>query len=200
MVVVGDITENAEILGSAQVQENSSSKLLEALENFVKKIDSVYKNINQKPFNLTDLSKQMPNVAFNISRQLFTDDVFFIAREIEGNVSVSISTNSNQTNITSETVAIIKIPGEVLTNTPETLYSYQFRKPSLFLSETQLQQLNGHKTKSDQTVDSNVLSATVLLKSIRNLTNSVVLTFRLSEKQREAGSVDCQFWNPSLGK
>ena len=200
MAVVGDITENAEILGSAQVQENSSSKLLEALENFVKKIDSVYKNINQKPFNLTDLSKQMPNVAFNISRQLFTDDVFFIARDIEGNVSVSISTNSKQTNITSETVAIIKIPGEVLTNTPETLYSYQFRKPSLFLSETQLQQLNGHKTKSDQTVDSNVLSATVLLKSIRNLTNSVVLTFRLSEKQREAGSVDCQFWNPSLGK
>ena len=200
MAVVGDITENAEILGSAQVQENSSSKLLEALENFVKKIDSVYKNINQKPFNLTDLSKQMPNVAFNISRQLFTDDVFFIARDIEGNVSVSISTNSNQTNITSETVAISKIPGEVLTNTPETLYSYQFRKPSLFLSETQLQQLNGHKTKSDQTVDSNVLSATVLLKSIRNLTNSVVLTFRLSEKQREAGSVDCQFWNPSLGK
>ena len=200
MAVVGDITENAEILGSAQVQENSSSKLLEALENFVKKIDSVYKNINQKPFNLTDLSKQMPNVAFNISRQLFTDDVFFIARDIEGNVSVSISTNSNQTNITSETVAIIKIPGEVLTNTPETLYSYQFRKPSLFLSETQLQQLNGHKAKSDQTVDSNVLSATVLLKSIRNLTNSVVLTFRLSEKQREAGSVDCQFWNPSLGK
>ena len=200
MAVVGDITENAEILGSAQVQENSSSKLLEALENFVKKIDSVYKNINQKPFNLTDLSKQMPNVAFNISRQLFTDDVFFIARDIEGNVSVSINTNSNQTNITSETVAIIKIPGEVLTNTPETLYSYQFRKPSLFLSETQLQQLNGHKTKSDQTVDSNVLSATVLLKSIRNLTNSVVLTFRLSEKQREAGSVDCQFWNPSLGK
>ena len=200
MAVVGDITENAEILGSAQVQENSSSKLLEALENFVKKIDSVYKNINQKPFNLTDLSKQMPNVAFNISRQLFTDDVFFIAREIEGNVSVSISTNSNQTNITSETVAIIKIPGEVLTNTSETLYSYQFRKPSLFLTETQLQQLNGHKTKSDQTVDSNVLSATVLLKSIRNLTNSVVLTFRLSEKQREAGSVDCQFWNPSLGK
>ena len=200
MAVVGDITENAEILGSAQVQENSSSKLLEALENFVKKIDSVYKNINQKPFNLTDLSKQMPNVAFNISRQLFTDDVFFIARDIEGNVSVSISTNSNQTNITSETVAIIKIPGEVLTNTPETLYSYQFRKPSLFLSETQLQQLNGHKTKSDQTVDSNVLSATVHLKSIRNLTNAVVLTFRLSEKQREAGSVDCQFWNPSLGK
>lgn len=200
MAVVGDITENAEILGSAQVQENSSSKLLEALENFVKKIDSVYKNINQKPFNLTDLSKQMPNVAFNISRQLFTDDVFFIARDIEGNVSVSISTNSNQPNITSETVAIIKIPGEVLTNTPETLYSYQFRKPSLFLSETQLQQLNGHKTKSDQTVDSNVLSATVLLKSIRNLTNPVVLTFRLSEKQREAGSVDCQFWNPSLGK
>lgn len=200
MAVVDYITENAEILGSAQVQENSSSKLMKALENFVQKIDCVYKNINQKPFNLTDLSKQMPNIAFNISRQLFTNEVFFIAREIEGNVSISISTNSNQPNITSETVAIIKIPREVFTNTSETLYSYQFRKPSLFLTETQLQQLNGQKTKSDQTVDSNVLSATVLLKSIRNLTNPVVLTFRLSEKQREAGSADCQFWDPSLGK
>ena len=200
MAVVDDITENAEILGSAQIQENSTSKLTEALENFVKKIDSVYKNIDQKPFNLTDLSTQMPNIAFNISRQLFTDEVFFIAREIKGNISVTITTNSDQFNITSETVAIIKIPREVFGNTSETLYSYQFRKPSLFLTETQLQQLIGHKSKNDQAVDSNVLSATVLLKNIRNLTNPVVLTFRLSEKQRVVGSVDCQFWNPSLGK
>ena len=200
MAVVDDITENAEILGYAQIQENSSSKLMEALENFVKKIDSVYKNMDQKPFNLTDLSTEMPNISFNIKRQLFTDEVFFIAREIEGNISVIITTNSNQSKVTSETVAIIKIPKEVFFNTSETLYSYQFRKPSLFLTETQLHQLNGNLTNNNQTVDSNVLSATVLLKSIRNLTNPVVLTFRVSEKQREAGSIDCQFWNPNLGK
>ena len=38
--------------------------------------------------------------------------------------------------------------------------------------------------------------------NIKNLTNPVVLTFRLSGKQNqnEAGIIDCQFWNPNLGE
>ena len=172
------------------------------MENFIKKIDSASKKIESESFKLTDLSKQLPNVAFNISRELFTNDVFFISEEKEGNVSVSITTDVNQSKITSETVAIIKIPRQVFANTPETLYSYQFRNPLLFLTETQLQQLNGSKTKIIQTVESNVLSATILLRNIKNLSNPVVLTFRLSGKQNqnEAGIIDCQFWNPNLGE
>ena len=194
--------EREKLLGSSQLKENSSSKILEALENFIKKIDSASKKIESESFKLTDLSKQLPNVAFNISRELFTNDVFFISEEKEGNVSVSITTDVNQSKITSETVAIIKIPRQVFANTPETLYSYQFRNPLLFLTETQLQQLNGSKTKIIQTVESNVLSATILLRNIKNLTNPVVLTFRLSGKQNqnEAGIIDCQFWNPNLGE
>ena len=204
LAVVDALIKNGreKLLGSSQLKENSSSKILEALENFIKKIDSASKKIESESFKLTDLSKQLPNVAFNISRELFTNDVFFISEEKEGNVSVSITTDVNQSKITSETVAIIKIPRQVFANTPETLYSYQFRNPWLFLTETQLQQLNGSKTKIIQTVESNVLSATILLRNIKNLTNPVVLTFRLSGKQNqnEAGIIDCQFWNPNLGE
>ena len=204
LAVVDALIKNGreKLLGSSQLKENSSSKILEALENFIKKIDSASKKIESESFKLTDLSKQLPNVAFNISRELFTNDVFFISEEKEGNVSVSITTDVNQSKITSETVAIIKIPRQVFANTPETLYSYQFRNPLLFLTETQLQQLNGSKTKIIQTVESNVLSATILLRNIKNLTNPVVLTFRLSGKQNqnEAGIIDCQFWNPNLGE
>ena len=202
LAVVDALTKNAaeKVLGPAQLKGSSSSKILETLENFIKKIDSASKNSESKSFNLTDLSKQLPNISFSISREKFANDVFLISKEREGNLSVSITTDVNQSKVTSKTVAIIKIPGEVFTNISETLYSYQFRNPSLFLTETQLQQLNGTKTENTQTVESNVLSATVLLRSIRNLTNPVVLTFRLSDKQNEAGKIDCGFWNPNRGE
>ena len=202
LAVVDALTKNAaeKVLGPAQLKGSSSSKILEALENFIKKIDSASKNSESKSFNLTDLSKQLPNISFSISREKFANDVFLISKEREGNLSVSITTDVNQSKVTSKTVAIIKIPGEVFTNISETLYSYQFRNPSLFLTETQLQQLNGTKTENTQTVESNVLSATVLLRSIRNLTNPVVLTFRLSDKQNEAGKIDCGVWNPNRGE
>ena len=202
LAVVDTLTKNEaeEILGSAQLKGSSSSKILKALENFIKKIDSASKSTENESFKLTDLSRQLPNVAFNISRELFTSDVFFISNEKEGNISASITTDVNQSKITSETVAIIKIPREAFANTSDTLYSYQFRNPSLFLTKTQLQRLQGSKTKNIQTVESNVLSATVLLRSIKNLTNPVVRTFRLSGKQKKAGEIDCQFWNPNLGE
>ena len=148
LAVVDALTKNAaeKVLGPAQLKGSSSSKILEALENFIKKIDSASKNSESKSFNLTDLSKQLPNISFSISREKFANDVFLISKEKEGNLSVSITTDVNQSKVTSKTVAIIKIPGEVFTNISETLYSYQFRNPSLFLTETQLQQLNGTKT------------------------------------------------------
>ena len=202
LAVVDALTKTAaeKVLGSAQLKGSSSSKILEALENFIERIDSASKNSESESFNLTDLSRQLPNIAFNISREKFTNDVFFISKEQEGNLSVSITTDVNQSRVTSETVALIKIPREAFANSSETLYSYQFRNPSFFLTETQLQQLNGSKTKNNRTVESNVLSATVLLRSIKNLTNPVVLTFRLSGKQNEGGEIDCQFWNPNLGE
>ena len=202
LAVVDNIMENTaqELLGSAQIEKSSTTRLLEALDNFIDNIAFIYDSMKEKPFNLSDLSIQLPNIAFNINRKVFTSDVFFIARNKNGNASVEITTYANQSRITSETLAVIRVPQQTLLDKPETLFSYQFRKPSLFLTESQLQRLNGKKVINDQVVDSEVLSASVLRRVIKNLTkNPIILSFKPLQGTNLEGT-PCQFWNPHLGK
>ena len=175
------------LLGSAQIQKNSATRLLEALDNSIENIAFIYDSMKEKPFNLSDLSTQLPNIAFNINRKVFTSDVFFIARNKDGIAFVEITTSASQSIITSETLVVIRVPQETFLDTPETLLSYQFQKPSLFLTESQLQRLHGNKTNNDQVVDSEVLSASVLQRVIKNLTKNME-------------EISCQFWNPHLRK
>ena len=202
MAVVDNIMENTtqELLGSAQIQKSSTSRLLEALDNFIENIAFIYDSMKEKPFNLSDLSIQLPNIAFNINRKVFTSDVFFIARNKDGNASVEIANHANQSIITSETVAVIRVPKQTFIDTPETLFSYQFRKPSLFLTEPQLQHLNGNKVNNDQIVDSEVLSASVLRRVVKNLKKfPIILSFKPLQTANLEG-ISCQFWNPHLRK
>ena len=127
-------------------------------------------------------------------------DVFFIARNKDGNASVEITTSASQSIITSETLAVIRVPQQTFLDTPETLFSYQFRKPSFFLTESQLQRLNGKKVINDQTVDSEVLSASVLGRVIKDfINNSIILSFKPLQTTNLEG-ISCQFWNPHLRK
>ena len=202
LAVVNNIMENTtqELLGSAQIQKSSTTRLLKALDNFIKNIAFIYDSMKEKPFNLSDLSIQLPNIAFNINRKVFTSDVFFIARNKDGNASVDITTSASQSIITSETLAIITVPQKTFLDTPETLFSYQFRKPSLFFTESQLQRLNGNKISNDQVVDSEVLSASVLGRVVKDLTkNPIILSFKPLQTTNLEG-VSCQFWNPHLRK
>ena len=198
--VVNNIMENTtqEILGLAQIQKSSTTRLLGALDKFIENIAFIYDSMREKPFALSDISIQLPNIAFNINRKVFTSDVFFIARTQDGNASVKITTNTNLSKITSETLAIIRIPKQTFLGKPETLFSYQFRKPSLFLTESQLQRLNGNKVNNDQVVDSDVLAASVLRRVIKNLRNPIILSFKPLQTSLEGTS--CQFWNPHIGK
>ena len=200
LTVVDRLLENSttELLGSAEIQQASSSRILQALDNFVKAVDSIFASQINKTFDLRNLATELPNVAFSINRDLFIRDVFFIAIRKEGNVSVSITTDSRLADITSETLTVIKIPKETFLETPETLYSFCFTEPSLFLTEGQLQNINGNQTTIEQVVDSNVLSASILRRRVQN--HSIVLTFKKSEKQVADGTLDCQFWDPSLRK
>ena len=202
LAVVDNIMENTaqELLGSAQIEKSSTTRLLEALDKFIDNIAFIYDSMKNKPFDLSDLSIQLPNIAFNINRKVFTSDVFFIARSKDGNASVEITTYANQSIINSETLAVIRIPQQTFLDKPETLFSYQFRKPSLFLTESQLQRLNGKKVINDQVVDSEVLSASVLQRVITNLTkHPIILSFKPLQRTNLKGS-PCQFWNPHLGK
>ena len=202
LTVVDRLLENSttELLGSAEIQQASSSRILQALDNFVKAVDSIFASQINKTFDLRNLTTELPNVAFSINRDLFIRDVFFVAIRKEGNVSVSITTDSRLADITSETLTVIKIPKETFLETPETLYSFCFTEPSLFLTEGQLQNINGNQTTIEQVVDSNVLSASILRRRVQNLNHSIVLTFKKSEKQVVDGTLDCQFWDPSLRK
>ena len=188
-----------EILGSAQIQERSATRLLRALDNFIENIAFTYDSMKEKPFALNDLSIQLPNIAFNINRNVFTSDVFFIARNQDGNASVKIVINANQSEITAETLAVIRVPQQTFLDTPETLFSYQFRKPSLFVTESQLQSLNGTKVSNSEAVGSEVISASVLQRVIKDLSEPIVLSFKPSQTRILEGS-SCQFWNPNLGK
>ena len=202
LAVVDNIMENTaqELLGSAQIEKSSTTRLLEALDKFIDNIAFIYDSMKNKPFDLSDLSIQLPNIAFNINRKVFTSDVFFIARSKDGNASVEITTYANQSIINSETLAVIRVPQQTFLDKPETLFSYQFRKPSLFLTESQLQRLNGKKIINDQVVDSEVLSASVLQRVITNLTkHPIILSFKPLQRTNLKGS-PCQFWNPHLGK
>ena len=199
--VVDNIMENTtqNLLGLAQIQKSSTTRLLEALDKFVENIAFIYDSMTEKPFSLSDLSIKRPNIAFNINRKIFTSDAFFIARTQDGNASVEITTNTYQPKITSETLAIIRVPKQTFLDKPETLFSYQFRKPSLFSTESQLQRLNGDKVNNDQVVDSEILAASVLQRIIKDLSNPIVLSFK-SLQTTSLGETSCKFWNPHLGK
>ena len=198
--VVDNIMENTsqELLGLAQIQKSSTSRLLEALDKFIENIAFIYDSMREKPFALKDLSINLPNIAFSINRKAFTRDVFFIARTQYGNASVEITTNTNLSKITAETFVIIRVPKQTFLDKPETLFSYQFRKPSLFLTESQLQRLNGNKVNNNQVVDSDVLAVSVLQRVIKNLSKPITLSFKPLQASFEGTS--CQFWNPHLGK
>ena len=200
MSVVDNIMENTsqELLGLAQIQKSSTSRLLEALDKFIENIAFIYDSMREKPFALKDLSINLPNIAFSINRKAFTRDVFFIARTQYGNASVEITTNTDLSKITAETFVIIRVPKQTFLDKPETLFSYQFRKPSLFLTESQLQRLNGNKVNNNQVVDSDVLAVSVLQRVIKNLSKPITLSFKPLQASFEGTS--CQFWNPHLGK
>ena len=186
-----------EVLGSTQIQKASSSRMLKVLDNFVRVVGSIDENQTNKTLDLRELKVGLPNIAFNINRDLFVRDVFFVATRKKGIVSVSITTDKKLAEITSETLSVIKIPKVTFMENPETLYSFSFTEPSLFLTEGQLQNINGNKTQIDQVVDSNVLSASILARKIEKLEIPIVLIFKKLEQQKVDGSIECRFWNQS---
>ena len=189
-----------EVLGSTQIQKASSSRMLKVLDNFVRVVGSIDENQTNKTLDLRELKVELPNIAFNINRDLFVRDVFFGATRKKGIVSVSITTDKKLAEITSETLSVIKIPKVTFMENPETLYSFSFTEPSLFLTEGQLRNINGNKTQIDQVVDSNVLSASILARKIEKLEIPIILIFKKLEQQKVDGSIECRFWNQSGGK
>ena len=191
-----------ELIANSNIESNSSSKLLLALDTLAENINQILTNSTDKVIeNTTSVFQQgSVNIAFNIDRKIFIEDQFLVSRTFGNKVYVNFTSDVKHTQITPETSSIIKIPKETFGNSTETMFSYYFKQSSLFLTEKQIQSLNNNETQIDFFVDSNILSATVGFREVKNLTNPIILIFKISVNKNSSKTHNCQFWKPDIGK
>lgn len=191
-----------ELIANSNIESNSSSGLLIALDTLAENINQILTNsADQVTENTTSVFQQgSVNIAFNIDRKRFVEDVFLVSRTFGNKVFVNFTSDVKHAQITPETSSIIKIPKETFGNLTETMFSYYFKQSSLFLTEKQIQNLNNNGVQIDSFVDSNVLSSTVGFREVKNLTNPIILTFKKSLIADVAGTHSCYFWSPYVSK
>ena len=191
-----------ELIANSNIESNSSSKLLLALDTLAENINQILTNSTDKVIeNTTSVFQQgSVNIAFNIDRKIFIADQFLVSRTFGNKVYVNFTSDVKHAQITPETSSIIKIPKETFGNSTETMFSYYFKQSSLFLTEKQIQNLNNNGTQIDFFVDSNILSATVGFREVKNLTNPIILIFKISMNKNSSKMHNCQFWKPDIGK
>ena len=190
------------LIANSNIESNSSSGLLIALDTLAENINQILTNsADQVTENTTSAFQQgSVNIAFNIDRKRFIEDVFLVSRTFGNKVFVNFTSDVKHAQITPETLSIIKIPKETFGNSTETMFSYYFKESSLFLTEKQIQNLNNNGVQIDSFVDSNVLSSTVGFREVKNLTNPIILTFKKYMNKYSSEMHSCQFWKPDMSK
>ena len=190
------------LIANSNIESNSSSGLLIALDTLAESINQILANsADQVTENTTSVFQQgSVNIAFNIDRKRFVEDVFLVSRTFGNKVFVNFTSDIKLAQITPETSSIIKIPKETFGNSTETMFSYYFKESSLFLTEKQIQNLNNNGVQIDSFVDSNVLSSTVGFREVKNLTNPIILTFKKYMNKYSSEVHNCQFWKPDMSK
>lgn len=190
------------LIANSNIESNSSSGLLIALDTLAENINQILTNsADQVTENTTSVFQQgSVNIAFNIDRKRFIEDVFLVSRTFGNKVFVNFTSDVKHAQITPETLSIIKIPKETFGNSTETMFSYYFKESSLFLTEKQIQNLNNNGVQIDSFVDSNVLSSTVGFREVKNLTNPIILTFKKYMNKYSSEMHSCQFWKPDMSK
>ena len=191
-----------ELIANSNIESNSSSGLLIALDTLAENINEILTNSADKVIeNTTSVFQQgSVNVAFNIDRKRFIEDVFLVSRAFGNKVYINFTSDVKYAQITPETSSIIKIPKETFGNSTETMFSYYFKQSSLFLTEKQIRNLDNNGTQIDSFVDSNILSATVGFREVKNLTNPIILTFKKYMNRDSFELHNCEFWKPDMSK
>lgn len=190
------------MIATSNIESNSSSGLLIALEALAENVNVILTNSTGSNINSTKSNFQQGtgNIAFSINRQRFIEDTYVVSRTIGNTVYVNFTSDVNEAQITPEVSSIIKIPKETFMNSTETVYSYYFKQSSLFLTEQEIQNYKNNRTHIDSFVDSNILSATVGFREVKNLTKPIILTFKKSLIADVAGTHSCYFWSPYVSK
>lgn len=191
-----------ELFAGSQLESNSSTDLLSALDTLAKNIDGVLRNSSDVSINSTrsNFHQGTPNIAFAINETTVSKDLFLVCRRFGDNVYINITTDERQAQVTPNMLSIIKLPKEMFKYTEETLYSYYFKQSSLFLTEKEIKGLSKKKMQIVSPVDSAILSATVGFRDIKNVTPPIILTFKKSGVQNTTAEHDCHFWDPQARK
>lgn len=187
------------LFARSQLESNSSTDLLSNLDTLAENIDRVLRNSRDSAISSIESNFQQgaPNVAFAINRTIVSGDLFLVCRKFGNNLHNSIITDERQVQVTSDTLSIIKLPKMMFTFSNEPVYSYCFKKSSLFLTE---KEILGHSNNQEgiiSPVDSVVSSATVGLRDIKDLTHPITVTFK---KYDVTAVHNCYFWDPQARK
>ena len=190
------------LFAGSQLESNSSTDLLSALDTLAKNIDGVIRNSSGAGINSTDSNFQQgtPNVAFAINKTRVSKDLFLVCRRFGDNVHINITTDERQAQVTPNTLSVIKLPKQMFKYAEETLSSYYFRQSSLFLTEEEIKGLSKKQTQIVSPVDSVILSATVGFRDIKNVTPPIILTFKKSAVRNATAEHNCHFWDPLARK
>ena len=185
------------LFASSQLESSSSTKLLSNLDTLAENTDQVLWNSNGTEPNF---QQGGPNVAFAINRTIVSEDIFLVCKKSGESLHNSIITNEREAQVTSDTLAIIKLPTTMFKFSEEVLYSYCFKPSSLFLTEDEIMGYSNNEEQIVSPVDSVVLSATVGFRDIKNSTHSIIVTFKKSGASNATAVHNCYFWNPQARK
>ena len=190
------------LFAGSQLESNSSTDLLSALDRLAKNIDGVLRNSTGAGINSTDSNFQQgtPSIAFAINKTTVSKDLFLLCRRFGDNVHINITTDERQAQVTSNTLSVIKLPKEMFKYTEETLYSYYFKTSSLFLTDKEIKGLSKKQTQIVSPVDSVILSATVGFRDIKNVTPPIILKFKKSGVRNATAEHNCHFWDTQARK
>ena len=106
------VEQPKELFTGSQLESNSSTDLLSALDTLAKNIDGVLRNSSHVSINSTksNFHQGTPNIAFAINETTVSKDLFLVCRRFGDNVYINITTDERQAQVTPNTLSIIKLP------------------------------------------------------------------------------------------
>lgn len=174
---------NRSIISQAQLNFQSSTKLIKNLEILSTTYLSKIWSANESNFNIST-----KNIAF-IAVPVQEEDIYLTAVNTTSGVRIE-----PRSILSNEELASIKIPHEAVQKENSFVTSFYYGKDNLFLNNVQLKQLaTGKDHQSNMVYNNVVFSASILNTSVENLTNHVLIQFK--ERQKTHQKTDCMFWD-----
>lgn len=183
---------NVAIVAKAQFNTKSSTSILNDLDELARKLGRLLKTGGK----LASINADQPNVALNVG-YLERGNITIYSQQINENVRIFITSNTSiPTNIWSS----LRIPDVTFPVMKEVLFSYFFRRNSLFLTEEEILKSIYNQNNLTRLIQSTILAGTLGDKRITNLTNPILLKFDKTYYVNEEGKSSCEFWDFTKGR